>query len=209
MMDNDANLFALGEWKWGAGKEESPLLCLTLGTGVGGGIIYQKGTIWHGAHGTGGELGHITIDMTGPLCNCGNRGCLEAMASATALERWVEKTRKKEEATLLPPMAKARDIAKAAQEGDTLARKAFQWIGKNLGVGVAALANAFDPRVIVLGGGLSKAGMLLLAPVISEFERRALPPERERVKVCLASLGSLGGVLGAALLALGIGVENQ
>ncbi len=209
VMDNDANLFALGEWRWGAGKGETPLLCLTLGTGVGGGIIYHGGTIWHGAHGTGGELGHITIDMEGPLCNCGNRGCLETLASATALERWVEETRKEGRTTGLPPRARAREIAGAAQEGDPLAREAFNWVGKNLGVGVAALANAFDPSVIVLGGGLSKAGMLLLAPVISEFERRALPLVRERVKVRLASLGSLGGVLGAALLALGIGVENQ
>ncbi len=208
-MDNDANLFALGEWKWGAGQGETPLLCLTLGTGVGGGIIYGEGTIWHGAHGTGGELGHITIDMNGPLCNCGNRGCLEALASATALERWVAQAMREGKTTRLTPGAKARDIAQAAREGDALAQEAFQWVGKNLGVGVAALANAFDPRVIVLGGGLSKAGMLLLAPVMWEFERRALPLQRERVRVCLAQLGSLGGVLGAALLALGIGLENQ
>ncbi len=209
VMDNDANLFALGEWKWGAGEGMTPLLCLTLGTGVGGGIIYHGGTIWHGAHGAGGELGHITIDMKGPLCNCGNRGCLETLASATALEKWVAEAVKKGTPSSLPPGAKAREIAQAARDGDPLAIRAFQWVGKNLGVGVAALANAFDPRVIVLGGGLSKAGMLLLDPAIREFEQRALPLQRERVKVCLARLGSLGGVMGAALLALGIGGENQ
>ena len=208
-IDNDANLFALGEWMWGAGKGETPLLCLTLGTGVGGGIIYQGGTIWHGAHGAGGELGHITIDMEGPLCNCGSRGCLEALASASALERWVREAQEKGRSTLLPTGAKAKEIAQAARQGDPVALEAFQWVGRNLGVGMAALANAFDPRVIVLGGGLSKAGMLLLSPAMSEFRRRALPLQREKVKVHLASLESMGGVLGAALLALGIGVENQ
>ena len=208
-IDNDANLFALGEWKWGAGQGHAPLLCLTLGTGIGGGIVYHRGIIWHGAHGAGGEFGHVTIDMEGPPCNCGNRGCLEAMASATALERWVKESQERGRTTKIPPGAKAIDIARAAREGDEVALEAFQWVGKNLGVGIAALANAFDPRVIVLGGGLSKAGMLLLEPAVSEFERRALSLQRERVKVRLAHLGHLGGVIGAALLALGEGLENH
>ncbi len=208
-VDNDANLFALGEWRWGAGEGETPLLCLTLGTGVGGGIVYQGGTIWHGAHGVGGELGHITIDMEGPLCRCGNKGCLETLASASALERWVREAQERGRPTLLAPGAKAKEIAQAARQGDSLALEAFQWVGRNLGVGMAALANAFDPQVIVLGGGLSKAGMLLLSPAVSEFKRRVLPLQRERGEVRLALLGNMGGVLGAALLALGLGVENQ
>ncbi len=201
-IDNDANLFALGEWRWGAGERKSPLVCLTLGTGIGGGIIYDNGAIWHGSHGTGGELGHITVDMNGPSCNCGNRGCLEAMASATALERWFRTALKSGRSSLAPQDAKAKEIFEAACDGDPLAIEAFQWAGKNLGVGLASLANIFDPKVIVLGGGLSTAGMLLLRPAVEEFRKRALYLQRELVEIKQASLGKLGGVLGAALLAL-------
>jgi glucokinase len=200
-MDNDANLFALGEWKWGSGEGATPLLCLTLGTGVGGGIVYENGRIWHGAHGCGGELGHITVDMNGPVCNCGNRGCLEAMASATALQKWIDQELGKGAYSTLSSGSDAKEIALAARLGDDLAMKAFQWLGRNLGVGLASLANAFDPRVIVLGGGLSKTGMLLLSPAVSEFKRRALPLVREKVEIRLATLENMGGVLGAALLA--------
>ncbi len=200
-MDNDANLFALGEWLWGAGEEKSPLVGLTLGTGIGGGVVYDHGRLWHGAHGTGGELGHITIDMDGPPCNCGNKGCLEAMASATALVRWVEGYLREGRASTLSLGANAQDIALAAQQGDPLALEGFKWIGRNLGVGLASLANTFDPQLMVLGGGLSRAGMLLLSPALEEFRRRALPLQRDSIKVKLASLGKMGGVLGAAILA--------
>ena len=201
-IDNDANLFALGEWLWGAGEGKTPLVCLTLGTGIGGGVVYDHGRLWHGAHGTGGELGHITIEMGGPLCNCGNRGCLEAMASATALERWVEEALNKGRPSILSPGANARDIALAAQKGDPLSLEAFKWAGRNLGVGLASLANIFDPQLMVLGGGLSRAGMLLLSPAVEEFRSRVLPLHRDNIKVKLASLGKMGGVLGAAIMAL-------
>lgn len=201
-IDNDANLFALGEWLWGAGERKTPLVCLTLGTGIGGGVVYDHGRLWHGAHGTGGELGHITIEMGGPLCNCGNRGCLEAMASATALERWVDEALSKGKTSMLSAGASARDIALAAQKGDPLSLEAFKWVGRNLGVGLASLANIFDPQLIVLGGGLSKAGMLLLSPAVEEFRRRVLPLHRDSIRVKLASLGKMGGVLGAAIMAL-------
>lgn len=205
VMDNDANLFTLGEWKWGAGGETSPLLGLTLGTGIGGGIVFDQGRIWHGRDGCGGELGHITIETDGPLCNCGNRGCLEVMASATALERWVREKMEKGVETCLrsllhPP--KAKEIAQAAQNGDKLSFEAFEWVGSNLGTGIASLANILDPGVVVIGGGLSKAGMLILKPTLAQFRKRSLKMIKERVELRLASLGEMGGVLGAAYLAL-------
>ncbi len=202
-MDNDANLFALGEWLWGAGDGKTPLVCLTLGTGIGGGVVYDHGRLWHGAHGTGGELGHMTVDMNGPLCNCGNRGCLEAMASAAALRKWMDQALEKSRNSLLSPGADAREIAQAAFMGDSLALEAFQWLGKNLGVGLASLANIFDPQLMVLGGGLSRAGMLLLSPAVEEFKSRVPLLMREKVEIRLATLENRGGVLGAALLALG------
>ncbi len=210
-IDNDANLYAYGEWWKGAGQSSRVMLCVTVGTGIGGGLIYD-GNIWHGAHGLGAEFGHITVDPEGPFCNCGNRGCLEAMASSYFLVDYVRKRLKEGAASKL---ASFRDklepklIYEVALKGDNLAKEAFQAVGKNLGIGLSSLINVFDPDVVVVGGGLSKAGMLLLEQTKREINQRALKGIRDRIKVEIAVLGEFSAIYGAAYLAIkGIGGDR-
>ncbi|NPA15106.1 MAG: ROK family protein [Deferribacteres bacterium] len=206
VVDNDANLYAYGEWVRGAGRGAQVLLCVTVGTGIGGGLIHG-GNIWHGAHGMGAEFGHITVDPDGPVCNCGNRGCLEAMASSYFLVGYVERRLREGVASRLAPLRGVLEpklIYEAALEGDTLAHEAFAVVGKNLGVGLSSLINALDPDVVVVGGGLSKAGMILLEPVKKEIYARTLKGIRDRIRVETAVLGEFSAVYGAAYLAIKI-----
>ena len=207
-IDNDANLYALGEWWKGSGAKASILLCITIGTGIGGGLIFN-GNIWHGAHGFGGEFGHITIDPNGPLCNCGNRGCFEAMASSYFLIKYIKDRLNEGEASILSKFIDdltPKLIYEAAVKGDTLAIEGFKTMGKNVGIGLASLINALDPEVVVIGGGLSKAGMVLMDPVKTELDRRVLKGIKNRIQLRLAILGEFSAVLGAAYLAIkGVG----
>ncbi len=203
-IDNDANLYALGEWWKGSGEKANILLCITIGTGIGGGLIF-KGNIWHGAHGFGGEFGHITIDPHGPLCNCGNKGCFEAMSSSYFLIKYIKDRLNEGEASILSEFIEdltPKLIYEAAVKGDTLAIEGFRIIGTNVGIGLASLVNALDPEVVVIGGGLSKAGMILMDPVKAEFNQRVLKGIRDRIQLKLAVLGEFSAVLGAAYLAI-------
>ncbi len=197
-IDNDANLYALGEYFKGAGEGSKVMVALTLGTGVGGGIVFD-GNLWYGAHGFGGELGHITIDPSGPLCNCGNRGCLEALASSTFLIGFVKRRLAEGEASLL---ASFRDsltgevIYNKAKEGDFLAKEAFRRLGKNLGIGLASIANIFDPDVIVVGGGLSGSREFFAEEMMEEFNRRALLSTKDFCKIKFSELGDLSAIWG-------------
>ena len=188
-VDNDATLALLAEARRGAARAASEALLLTIGTGIGGGIM-SAGRIVHGDRGAAGEPGHITIDANGPPCpgDCPGRGCLEAYVSGPALARmgW-------------PSGA---DAVAAARNGDEDASAALEAMGEKLGVGLASLMNLLDPEVIVIGGGLgSDAGPLLLEPAERVARSRALEPEASTVRFVVAELGEDAGMLGAAMLA--------
>ncbi len=208
-VDNDANLALLAEARAGAARGASDALMLTLGTGIGGGIL-AGGEVRRGSRGAGAELGHVVVDVDGPPCQgrCPGRGCLEVMASGTAIGReGVEAARRAPESALGRHLDAGREITGAvvtelAHEGDAVAREVLALIGARLGAGIAGLVNAFDPEVVVVGGGAVAGGELLLGPARDVFADRVLPPHRERVEIVPAHFGAEAGMLGAALLAL-------
>ncbi|MGI8805886.1 MAG: ROK family protein [Thermoleophilaceae bacterium] len=209
LVDNDANCAALAEAH--AAPEEPVarnLVMLTLGTGVGGGVVID-GRIFRGSSGLGAELGHMVIDPHGPECpgRCPNRGCLEAFCSGTALEREATDLGRRQPDSALGRgvvergRASGRDAVAAAREGDAAAVDLLELLGTRLGVGVASLVNVFEPQRIVIGGGLSAAGDLFMEAAGREAAARALPALFERVSLSLARAGPAAGVIGAGLLA--------
>lgn len=208
-VDNDANVAALAEYKAGAAQGADDAVVLTLGTGIGGGLILN-GRVYRGAIGSGAELGHMVIDRDGPRCqgNCPNHGCLEVMASGTALMR--EGTRiatERPDSLLGKALAGGREITGAlitelAHDGDAAAIDTLTLIGRNLGVGIANYLNIFNPDVVVIGGGVVAAGDLLLEPARREAAARALPTMRDHARIVVASFGPEAGMVGAGALAL-------
>lgn len=205
---NDASLAALGEHVYGAGRGYRHLIYLTVSTGIGGGIIVD-GSLYLGAGGFAGEMGHITIERDGPVCGCGNRGCLETLASGTAVARMArERIASGQAGTLLeraggdPEKIDARTVAEAASFGDELARSIMEEAAANLGVGVVSLLHAFDPEVIVLGGGMAESFDLLADGIRQQIDERAMAQYRGRFPVVKSGLGDDAGLLGAAALAL-------
>src|SRR3954471_19855988 len=182
-VDNDANLALLAEHRHGAARGTRNALLLTLGTGIGGGVLLD-GQVYRGRRGAGGELGHIVVDEDGPPCQgkCPNRGCLEVMASGTALVREAGLfARQRPDSALGRAFAESHEltgplVTQLALGGDAAARDVIALIGRRLGAGVSGLVNAFDPDVVVIGGGVVAAGELLLAPARDEGARRAWPP---------------------------------
>ncbi|MFC1893522.1 ROK family protein [Chloroflexota bacterium] len=208
---NDANAAAVGELCFGAGRGARHFIYITLSTGIGGGIIID-GKIYTGSIGTAGELGHMTIDDEGPLCNCGNRGCWETLASGTALAREARHSIKAgAETSILDYIAgdvekvTAEVIHRAAQGGDGLAVELIARTGYYVGVGLANLVNIFNPEIIAIGGGISNIGAMLLEPAYAEAQRRAFRQPYQAVRFARAELGRNSGVLGAAAFALQAG----
>lgn len=205
-IENDANAAAWGEFRFGAGSGVDNLVFVTLGTGVGGGIV-SEGRLLRGAHGSGGELGHTTIHATGPRCACGNRGCLEILASGTAIERRARQRARAEPGSALGRAAAAcgevpgEEVTRLAREGDRGAVSVLRETGRWLGIGLAGFVNVFNPEVVAVGGGPSAAGDLILAPAREEVRLRARSPSRDLVEVREATLGAASGMLGAAALA--------
>lgn len=210
VLENDANAAAWGEYRHGAGAEEDDMVLLTVGTGVGGGCVVDDHLL-HGAFGIAGELGHITLDPGGPVCGCGNRGCLEAMASGTALVRDA-----RDLAASSSPLGEAlrgrcggdvarlegRDVTELAREGDRGSTELLEDLGTHLGHGMASICAVLDPRVIVVGGGVGEAGDLLLGPARTAFARHLVGRGHRPVpEVVPARLGTDAGVVGAATLA--------
>jgi glucokinase len=208
-VDNDGNVAALAEHRFGAGRDSRNMVMLTIGTGIGGGLVLG-GEVYRGSTGAGAELGHVVVDLDGPRCqgNCPNRGCVEAVASGTALGR-----EGREAAELHPDSAlgaalasgeeiRGRTVTDAALAGDEVAREVVATIGRRIGVALSSLANVFEPDVIVIGGGVMAAGELLLEPARSELRARALPPQAEATQVLAAELGPDAGMIGAATMAL-------
>ena len=207
LIENDANVAALGErWK-GAGEDAQDVIFITLGTGVGGGII-ARGNLLRGVSGSAGEVGHMPIPGNPFTCTCGNVGCLETVASATGITNIALKLfETNTEPTSLYEFIKtnnvtAKEIFDAAKNGDSFANKIVKTYSNYLGTSLAQLANALNPSYIVIGGGVSAAGEFLLTNVKKEFNRYAFPTVRRSTELKLATLGNVAGVIGAASLLL-------
>ncbi|WP_246945918.1 ROK family glucokinase [Bacillus pinisoli] len=206
VVDNDANLAALGEMWKGAGDKSKDVVVVTLGTGVGGGII-TNGQIIHGVNGAGGEIGHITsIPEGGASCNCGKNGCLETVASATGIVRQaLEQVDNHPDSQLFRTLEvsgklTAKDVFDAAKSDDPFALQIVDQISFHLGLALANLSNGVNPEKIVLGGGVSRAGDILLNPVKEYFRRFAFPRVSKGAEFSIATLGNDAGVIGAAWL---------
>lgn len=208
-VDNDVNVGTLGEHAFGAGKGMSTLVGIFVGTGIGGGII-MDGELFHGASQTAGEIGHIIVKAGGPRCGCGTRGCLEALASRTAITRQLQKAIvKKGKKSILPELTggdlkliRSGALAKALRSNDKLTMKVFKKATKYLGVGIASIVNFLNPEMIVLGGGVVEAldDSFLddIAAVVADY---SLPNTLSGVRIVKAQLGDDAGILGAAALA--------
>lgn len=207
-IDNDANVAALAEHRFGAARGARNAVLLTIGTGIGGGLILG-GRVYRGSTGAGAELGHMTIDLDGPACqgSCPANGCVESLVSGTALAREGRAAAEHEPESALGRALAAgaeidgRAVADAAMDGDRTAREVVVLVGRRLGVAAASLANVFDPDVIVVGGGVMALGDLLLDPAREELRARALPP-MNGVSIVAAQLGPDAGMIGAATMAI-------
>ena len=205
-VDNDANVAALAESKAGVSAGTSSSVFITLGTGIGSGIIIN-GKIWKGHHGIGGELGHMILELDGLPCNCGNHGCVEQYCSATAMIRMAR------EQMLIHPESKilafaggdtakinAKNVFDAVREGDLVAEKVFRKYISYLSQTIASVVNFLDPEIIILGGGVSKAGNLLLDAVRKTYPQYVIYRNQPLPKVEIATLSAEAGIIGAAML---------
>jgi glucokinase len=206
VLHNDANSAAYGEYWAGAGRGCQNMVLFSLGTGVGGGLILG-GKLYTGPDDTAGELGHMTIDFEGPLCNCGSRGCLEAYASATAIRRIVREALAAGVSTsICIPAGEeetfgARVVYEAAVSGDAFARQVLYDVGKALGIAAASIINILNPERIIYSGAMIGAGDFIFAPLVDYARARAFKRPASRVQFLVAALGSDAGIIGAAGLA--------
>jgi glucokinase len=212
VVDNDANLAAWGEACFGGAKGVRDLALLTLGTGVGGGFVVD-GRLIRGSTGAGAEVGHMVIDPDGPECPCGLRGCLEQFASGTAIARMAREALKEAPKSAILNFAtstetvSAIDVARAAHEYDETACEVLRQAGKFLAIGLSNVVNLFDPEVIVLSGSVVRAGEPYLGPTRDELSLRMQAQRRRAMRLDVSKLGTDAGILGAAALALGVGVD--
>ena len=214
LLENDANAAALGENRFGAGRGSRHMIYVTASTGIGGGLILD-GKLYHGAIGMAGEIGHHTILPQGPVCGCGNRGCLESLASGTAIARRARECVVRGAPTLISELAagdreriSAKLVAQAAAQGDAEARMILSQAMDYLGIGMANLVNLFNPELIVIGGGLTNLGEEIFGPVRRAIDRNAFPSAAQAVRVMPAELGENVGALGAAAVALGQAIRR-
>lgn len=207
VIDNDANAAAYAELQAGAARGKREVFFVTLGTGIGAGLIIN-GQIYRGAAGFAGEFGHMTIDPEGIECGCGNIGCLETIASGPNIVRRTRERLYRDRTSSLSRLAiprdrefTAEDIAHAAQEGDEMAQVMMERTGMFLGIAIAAVINLLNVEMVVLGGGVMDAGDLILKPTTKETKRRAFPPSFNSCEIVIAKLGPSAGMIGAAMLA--------
>jgi glucokinase len=205
-IENDANAWALGEFWRGAAQGRCEVVLLTLGTGVGGGLIVG-GRIVHGIAGMAGELGHVTVEPDGVRCDCGAPGCLEAYASASGIKHLIEQRLPRGAA--MPPEFSDRNgefavrrLSNAARNGNELARSVLGIAGKYLGIAIAAFVNIFNPELVVIGGGMAGALPLMRQPMMREVRARAFQAALEKTRIVRAGLGERAGVVGAAYAAM-------
>lgn len=206
-VDNDANVMALAEFRFGAGRGAGNVIALTLGTGVGGGLVVH-GKLFHGPNYSAAEIGHLIINENGPRCACGNHGCIEAYVGSgyfvrevlrrlkagekSVLTEWTKKSRRKIDPIL---------IEEAAKRGDIFAKKVWRQAGEHLGTALAGLVNILNPERIIIGGGIAKSGKLLFEPLAATLKKKAFPIAARSVRVMPAALGVDAGIIGAAALA--------
>ena len=191
LVENDANVAAFGEWKYGAGRDVSSLVFLTIGTGIGGGIVLGD-KLWRGSCGYAAEIGHVVVNPSGALCNCGIRGCLETEASAPAIVRKYQALA----GNKIPITTE--NIYYRARDGEPAAREAFAQAGAFLGIGLGMLINLLNPEKILLGGGVMTTGEFLLGPAVEEARKRSYPATFACCRIERASLGNDAGLIGAA-----------
>jgi glucokinase len=208
LVDNDANVAAWGEFRFGAGKGCNDMLLVTVGTGIGGGIV-AGGKLFRGGHGFAGEIGHIIVEPGGPLCGCGNLGCWEQVASGRAIGRLGREAAAEHPESLIVELAGGRTgdvtgqaVTAAAMNGDPVAVRILAEVGRRLGEGIAGLVNILDPDIVVVGGGVIEAGELILEPARRAFVDSVEAPEhRPEVPLVPATMGNDAGAVGAADLA--------
>ncbi len=205
-LDNDGNLAALGESYYGAAQGIKNVVGLTIGTGIGAGII-MNGCLYRGATGAAAEIGHMVIEATGPRCTCGSYGCFEEMASGRALVRLAKEKIGQGRQSLILELAEGRfenitgqGITETAGKRDKLAIEVFNEVGFWLGIGINNIINIFNPEMVVIGGGVADAGELILAPARQVVAERTLHPNQDVAEIVLAGLGNQSGILGAAAL---------
>ena len=203
-VDNDVRCAALGELNYGAGVGCQNLICITVGTGIGSGLVVN-GKLVRGASNAAGELGHIKLEMTGgPLCGCGDFGCLEAFASGPAIVALAEDYIKGGKSTKYRELASNEMtpyiVAEAAKQGDVVAKRIFTTMGEYIGLGLTSVVNLLNPEKIIIGGGVADAGEILLGPIKETILKRAMPISGAAVEIVPAKLGNTAGVIGASLL---------
>ena len=212
-LNNDAELGALGEWAYGAGRAESTLVYIKVGTGVGAGLVLNN-QMYRGVTGTAGEIGHLTIDDQGPLCTCGKRGCLEAIAGGWAIARKAREAvaaGKRTRLSSFTPIESitAKDVTAAARRGDLVAQQILSQAGYSLGMAIAGLINLLNPAVVVVGGGVAQAGDLLLEPIRQMVKDRGLKAAVPAVRITDAVLGRRSIGMGAVVQALTIVLHHM
>jgi glucokinase len=203
ILENDANAAAVGEMWLGAAREHRTIVCVTLGTGVGGGIILD-GKLWHGVNDSAAEIGHMCVEPFGSVaCGCGSRGCLEVYASATAIVRMVREGRPRHPSSSLNATndLTAESVFNAGKDGDALAVEVFHRMGDYLGIGLANVINLLNPEMIVIGGGVANGWDLFAQHMRHQIDEHAFPLPASEVKIVPAECGDDAGLLGAARLA--------
>ena len=207
-LENDANIAALGEYQFGAGKGSENMIYITVSTGIGGAFILG-GEIYLGSHGMAGEVGHMTIVDEGPFCGCGNQGCLEALAAGPAIAKRAQASILHGDETIMKDMVNgyinritAEIVSDAALKGDIVAGEIITKAGEYLGIGISNLINIINPDTIVIGGGVTNVGELLFKPLRKTAERRGIKAAFNKVKIVRSKLQSDAGLIGAICLAL-------
>jgi len=208
-IDNDVRCAALGELKFGAGKGCENFVCITVGTGIGSGLVVN-GQLVRGASNAAGEIGHIKLQMhDGPICGCGDTGCLEAFASGPSIVAMAYDYIRGGKSTKFREMAGAEGeitpymVAKAAEEGDPVAKRIFEIVGEYIGIGLTSVINLLNPEKVIIGGGVAEAGDLLLDPIRRTIKERAMVVAGSAVQIVPAQLGNSAGVIGASMLVEG------
>jgi len=209
-LNNDAELGALGEWAYGAGRGEKNIAYIKVGSGIGAGLILNQ-QIYGGTMGAAGEIGHLTIDENGPLCSCGNHGCLEAFAGGHAIAKQGQLLAKSGKRTLLSdlPLDKitAHAVAEAARHGDLHAQEILRRAGTFIGIAIAGLINLFNPSIVVIGGGVAQVGDILTAPIRQAVRERAMRASEQSVRITTGMLGRRSLIIGATVQAINVAIH--
>lgn len=209
-LNNDAELGALGEWAYGAGRGERNIAYIKVGSGVGAGLILNQ-QIYGGTMGAAGEIGHLTIDPNGPPCNCGNHGCLEAFSGGHAIAKQGQQLARSGRRTLLAnlPIEKitAFEVAEAARRGDIHAQEILARAGTYIGIAIAGLINLFNPSVVIIGGGVAQVGDILTAPIRQAVRERAMRASEQSVRITTGMLGRRSVLIGATVQAVNVAIH--